>query len=78
MIKRIRHLQQKEVHYLCSYDFLYVFHLGNEEALAIELIMVRYTYAFAFYAEANPLVCQLRDKLSTTFKSNSATVESYQ
>jgi hypothetical protein len=51
---------------------------GNEEALAIELIMVRYTYAFAFYTEAEPLVNQIRDKLSTTFKSNSATVEIYQ
>jgi len=39
---------------------------------------VRYTYAFAFYSEAEPLVNQIRDKLSTTFKSNSATIESYQ
>ncbi len=52
--------------------------LGNEEAMAIELIMVRYCWAFAYFSEAEPLINKIRDKVTTTFKSNSATTEDHQ
>jgi len=52
--------------------------LGNEEAMAIELVMVRYCWAFAYFSEADPLIVKIRDKVTTTFKSNSATTEDHQ
>ena len=46
--------------------------------MAIELIMVRYCWAFAYYSEADPYVNKIREKVSTTFKSNSATTEDHE
>jgi len=51
---------------------------GNEENMAIELIMVRYCWAFAYYSEAEQFVSKIREKVSTTFKSNSATTEDHE
>jgi hypothetical protein len=41
---------------------------ASEEAMAIELMMVRYCWAFAYFSEAEPLVNKIRDKVATTFK----------
>ena len=46
--------------------------------MAIELIMVRYCWAFAYYSEADQYVNKIREKVSTTFKSNSATTEDHE
>ena len=50
---------------------------ANEEALAIELIMARYCFAFASYNEAEPLVNFIREKLPLTFKPENDPSEKY-
>lgn len=52
--------------------------LENEENMAIELIMVRYCWCFAYYSEAEQYVNKIREKVSTTFKANSATTEDHE
>ena len=46
--------------------------------MAVELIMVRYCWTFAYFSEADPFVNKIREKVSTTFKSNSATTEDHE
>ncbi len=70
----MRHSKRQEV----SQSRWSIIFKGNEESMAIELIMVRYCWAFAYYHEADTLITKIRDKITTTFKQNSATLEDYQ
>ena len=50
----------------------------NDEAMAVELIMVRYCWTFAYFSKAEIYVNKMREKISTTFKANSATLEDHE
>ena len=46
--------------------------------MAIELVMCRYCWAFAYYGDADVHIKKIREKAVTTFKLDSPTVEDHQ